>query len=95
MGAVLQRVQNAWQPLAFFSKKLNLAQQKYIAYERELLAIYKAVKHFRHMLGARHFIIFTNHKPITHAFRQKQDKCSLKQFNHVDFITTINICIEV
>jgi hypothetical protein len=32
MGAVLQQhVQNAWQPLAFFSKKLNPAQQKYSA----------------------------------------------------------------
>jgi hypothetical protein len=29
MGDVLQqRVKNAWQPLAFFSKKLNSAQQK-------------------------------------------------------------------
>jgi hypothetical protein len=41
MGAVLQqRVDNAWQPLAFFSKKLNRAQQKYSAYDRELLAVY-------------------------------------------------------
>jgi hypothetical protein len=32
MGAVLQqRADNAWQPLAFFSKKLNPAQQKYSA----------------------------------------------------------------
>jgi hypothetical protein len=45
-----QRVDNAWQPLAFISKKLNPAQQKYNAYDRELLAIYEAVKHFRHML---------------------------------------------
>jgi hypothetical protein len=65
MGAVLQQhVENAWQPLAF-SKKLNPAQQKYSAYDRELLAIYEAVKHFRHMLEARHFTIFTDHKPIT------------------------------
>jgi cleavage and polyadenylation specificity factor subunit 1 len=77
MGAILQqRVKNAWQPLAFFSKKLNPAQQKYSAYDRELLAIYEAVKHFRHMLEARHFIIFTDHKPITYAFQQKRDKCS-------------------
>jgi hypothetical protein len=35
MGAVLlQRVKNAWQPLAFFSKKLNPAQQKYSAYDQ-------------------------------------------------------------
>jgi hypothetical protein len=35
--------------LAFFSKKLNLTQQKYSTYNHELLAIYEAVKHFRHM----------------------------------------------
>jgi hypothetical protein len=54
MGAVLQHVKNAWQPLAFFSKKLNPAQQNYSAYDRELLDIYKPVKHIHHMLEARH-----------------------------------------
>jgi hypothetical protein len=39
---------NAWQPLAFFSQKLNPTQQKYSAYDRELLAVYEAVTHFRH-----------------------------------------------
>jgi cleavage and polyadenylation specificity factor subunit 1 len=87
MGAVLQqRVDNAWQPLAFFSMKLNPAQQKYSAYHWELLAVYEAVKHFRHMLEARHFITFTYHKPITYAFQQKRDKCSPWQFNRLDFI---------
>jgi cleavage and polyadenylation specificity factor subunit 1 len=46
---VQQRVKNGWQSLAF-SKKLNPAHQKYSAYDRELLAIYEAVKHFRHMV---------------------------------------------
>jgi hypothetical protein len=87
MGAVLQqRVDNAWQPLVFFSKKLNPAQQKYSAYDRELLAVYEAVKHFRHMLEVRHFIIFTDHTPITYAFQQKWDKCSPRQLNHLYFI---------
>jgi cleavage and polyadenylation specificity factor subunit 1 len=80
-------VQNAWQPLAFFSRKLSPTQQKYSAYDRELLAIYQAVKHFRHMLEARHFIIFTDHKPITFAFQQKRDQCSPRQFNHLDYIS--------
>jgi cleavage and polyadenylation specificity factor subunit 1 len=89
MGAVLQqRVDNAWQPLAF-SKKLNSAQQKYSAYDRELLAVYEAVKHFRHMLEACHFTIFTDHKPITFAFQQKRDKCSPRQFNHLDSIAQL------
>jgi cleavage and polyadenylation specificity factor subunit 1 len=87
MGAVLQQlVENAWQPLAFFSKNLNPAQQKYCAYDRELLAIYEAVKHFRHMLEPRHFTIFTDHKPIIYTFQQKRDKCSPRQFNHLDFV---------
>jgi hypothetical protein len=53
MGAVLQqRAQDVWRPLAFFSRKLSPGQQKYSAYDRELLAIYEAVRHFRHMLEA-------------------------------------------
>ena len=88
MGAVLQqRAKDTWQPLAFFSKKMSTAQQKYSAYDRELLAIYEAVKHFRHMLEARHFVIYTDHKPLTYAFSQKRDKCSPRQFNHLDFIS--------
>ena len=88
MGAVLQqRVQDVWQPLTFFSRKLSPAQQKYSAYDRELLAIYEAVRYFRHMLQARHFSILTDHKPLTFAFHQKRDKCSPRQFNHLDFIS--------
>jgi cleavage and polyadenylation specificity factor subunit 1 len=87
MGVVLQqRVKNAWQALSFFSKKLNPMQQKYSAYDRKLLAAYEAVKYYHHMLEARHFIIFTDHKPITYTFHQKRDKCSPRQFNHLDVI---------
>jgi cleavage and polyadenylation specificity factor subunit 1 len=88
MGAVLQlQVEDVWQPLAFFSKKLNPAQQKYSAYDRELLAIYEAVKFFRHMLEARHFTIVTHYKPLIFAFHQKKDKFSPRPFNHLDFIS--------
>jgi hypothetical protein len=86
MGAVLQqRVDSAWQ--------LSPAQQKYSAYDRELLAVYEAVMHFRHMLEAHHFTIFTDNKPITFAFQQNRDKCSPRQFSHLDFIAqfTTNI----
>jgi hypothetical protein len=77
IGAVLQQSnQNTWQPLAFFSKKMSTAQQKYSVYDTELLAIYEAVKHFRHILEARHFVILTDHKPLTYAFSQKRYKCS-------------------
>jgi hypothetical protein len=38
------------------------------------------------MLEARHFTIFNDHKPITYAFQQKREKCSPRQFNHLDFV---------
>lgn len=87
IGAVLQQFKdNAWQPLAFFSRKLSLAQQKYSPYDRELLAIYESIKYFRHMLEARDFIIFTDHKPLTFAFSNRKENCSPRQFRHLDLI---------
>ena len=95
MGAVLQKkVQGNWQPLAFFSKKLSPAQRKYSAYDRELLAIYEAMRHFRHMIEARHFTIYTDHKPLIFAFHQKRDKCSPRQFRHLDFIAQFSTDIQ-
>jgi hypothetical protein len=94
MGAGLQQhVKNIWQRLAF-SAKLNPAQQKCSAYFRQLLAIYKAVKHFRHTLEARHFTIFTDHKPITYAFQQKRYNCSpltAPQELHASITTSISL----
>lgn len=86
-GALQQRVDNAWQPLAFFTKSLTDTERKYSAYDRELYAIYSSVKRFRHMLEGRHFVIFTDHKPITFAFNQNLDKCSPRQFRHLDYIS--------
>ena len=58
LGAALeQQVANAWQPLGFFSRKLSKAESKYSTYDRELLAIYEAIRHFRHLLDARHFVV--------------------------------------
>ena len=95
VGAALQQyVDGAWEPLAFFSKKLSSAERKYATYDRELLAIYLAIKHFRHMVEARHFTVFTDHKPITFAFRQKSSQCSPRQFRYLDFISQFSTDIR-
>jgi RNase H-like domain found in reverse transcriptase len=44
------------------SKKLDTAQMKYSAFDRELLAAYLAVRHFRFLLEGRDFTLFTDHK---------------------------------
>lgn len=87
VGAVLQqREGEEWEPLGFFSKKLSPAETKYSAFDRELLAIYLAIKYFRHMIEARNFTIYTDHKPLTYAFKKKPEKCTPRQFRHLDFI---------
>ncbi|GFU11222.1 hypothetical protein TNCV_3290331 [Trichonephila clavipes] len=92
-GALPQVVDSELQPLAFFSRKLTSSEKSYSAYDRELLAIYSAIRHFRYMLEARDFTVFTDHKPLTYAFRQKSDKCSPRQIRQLDFISqfTTNI----
>lgn len=89
IGAVLQqRKKNHtdWEPLGFFSHKLSSSQVKYSPYDRELLAVYEAIKYFRHMIEAKTFTIFTDHKPLIYAFSRCKDKCSPRQFRHLDFI---------
>lgn len=87
MGAALQQfVNNAWQPLGFFSEKFNDTQRRYSAYDRELLAAYSGIKHFRHMLEGRSFILYTDHKPLVFALDQKSDKASPRQRRHLDFV---------
>ena len=87
IGAVLQQHDgNAWQPLAFYSHKLSPTQQKYSPYDRELLAIYESIKYFRHMIEARDFVIYTDHKPLTFALHKRKENCSPRQFRHLDLI---------
>ncbi|GFT65667.1 transposon Tf2-8 polyprotein [Trichonephila clavipes] len=86
-GALHQVVDSELQPLAFFSRKLTSSEKSYSAYDRELLSTYSAIRHFRYMLEARDFTVFTDHKPLTYAFRQKSDKCSPRQIRQLDFIS--------
>ena len=85
IGKVLQqRVNDSWQPLGFMTKSLSPAQRTHSAYDRELLAMYNTVKRFRHAVEGRDFVIYTDHKPLTYAFNQNLDKCSLRQFRYLD-----------
>lgn len=96
IGAVLQQLvrPGLWEPLAFFSRRLNPAQRNYSPYDRELLAIYDAIRHFRHMVEARRFKIYTDHKPLTFAFTSRRDKCSPRQFRYLDFISQFSTDIQ-
>jgi hypothetical protein len=89
VGGTLQQQlpgRNTLQPLGFFSKKLEPAQQKYSAFDRELFAVYAGIRHFRHMLEGRRFTVFTDHKPLTHAVARVSDPWTARQCRHLAYI---------
>jgi hypothetical protein len=53
-----------WRPLGFFSRKLDSAQTRWSAFDRELFACVEGIRHFRYILEGRSFTIFTDHKPL-------------------------------
>ena len=71
--------------IAFFSKTPSAAEMKYSAFDRELLAIYLAIKHFRHFLEGRKFVVMTDHKPLTFALESGTDRTQ-RHSRHLSFI---------
>ena len=88
VGAVLQQYINGqWCPLSFFSKALKPAETRYSTYDRELLAIYLAIRRIRYFLEGRHFHVLTDHKPLIYALSSRPDRHSPWQVRHLNFIS--------
>ncbi|GFY23135.1 transposon Tf2-11 polyprotein [Trichonephila clavipes] len=83
----MQLSNSNWEPIAFLTLKLSTTQQNWSTYDRKLLAIYTSMKKFRHMLEGREFIIYTDQKPLTYAFKQKPDKYIPRQLRHLEYIS--------
>ena len=88
VGAVLQQfVDDSWVPLAFFSQKLPPPEKKYSAFDRELLALYLGIRHFRYFLEGRQFIAFTDHKPLTFSMSKMAEPWSNRQQRQLSYIS--------
>ena len=58
----------AYVNLAFWSNSLTESQKSWFAYQRELYACYASIKYFQCLLGAKEFILKTDHFPIVGKF---------------------------
>jgi RNase H-like domain found in reverse transcriptase/Reverse transcriptase (RNA-dependent DNA polymerase)/Integrase zinc binding domain len=96
VGAVLQqrRSGSAWRPLGFFSRKLSTAESHYSAFDRELLAVYSSLLHFRHMLEGRRFTVFTDHKPLVGALTRVSEPKSDRQRRQLSAIAELTADIR-
>ncbi len=82
VGACLQQQlpgRKDWQPLGFFSKELETAQQKYSAFDRKLFACYS-------ILDGHRFAIFTDHKPLTYALARVSDPWTARQSRQLSYV---------
>ena len=88
VGAVLQqKIGNAWKPITFFSRRMKPAETRYSTFDRELLAMYLAVKHLQYFVKGCQFHVLTDHKPLTFAFSTQSSKLIPHQTCHRDFIS--------
>jgi hypothetical protein len=60
-GVMQQKSGDHWRPLGFFSCKLTDTESRYPTFDRELLAVQAAIKHF--VISAK--VMFSNFRPTT------------------------------
>ena len=53
-------------PVAFFSEKLSGSKINYSTYDIEFYAVVQAVRHWRHYLFHREFMLYTDHDSLRH-----------------------------
>ncbi len=96
VGAALQQRRSAtadWQPLAFFSKKLEPAQMRYSAFDRELLACVASIRHFHYMLEGRPFTT-TDHKPLMFALGKVSEPWTAMQSRQLSYVAEFTTDIQ-
>ena len=81
IGAALQQRTpgGEWQPLSFYSRKLTDTETRYSTFNRELLAVVAALRHFWFLLEGRNFHVLTDHKPLVFALLWARDAWSGRQ----------------
>ena len=80
MGGVLeQRGPSGWEPLAFFSARLKGKQRDWPPFDRELLAAWRSIRHFRHLVEGRHFTLYTDHQSLIPALSKKAEPHTARQ----------------
>ena len=80
IGGVLEQLgSKGWEPLSFYSAKLEDHQIDWPAYDRELLAMFRAVRHFRPMVEGHAFTIFTDQQALVPSMKKKSDPLTPRQ----------------
>ncbi|PKI36963.1 hypothetical protein CRG98_042664 [Punica granatum] len=89
IGAALN--QNS-RSIALFSKKLKGAKVRYSTYDVEFYTVMQAVKHWRHYLFHKEFILYTDHEALKHL--HSQDKVSARHASWVAYLEHFTFVVK-
>ncbi|KAK1414879.1 hypothetical protein QVD17_30640 [Tagetes erecta] len=89
IGAVLSQ---GGRPVAYFSEKLTESKLRYSTYDIEFYAVVQAVKHWRHYLFHKEFVLFTDHDSLRHI--RSQDKVSHKHARWMAFLEKFTFVVK-
>lgn len=89
IGAVLSQL---GKPIAFFSEKISGARGRYSTYDVELYAVVQAIKHWRHYLFHKEFVLFTDHDALKHM--SSQDKVSSRHASWFAYLQQFTFVIK-
>ena len=68
------------------SRRLTDTERRYSTFDRELLAIFAAVKKWKCLMDGMSTTVFTDHKPIIGAFNSNKPRSSDRQQRQLSFI---------
>jgi len=89
IGAVLSQ---EGKPIAYFSEKLNDCRKKYSTYDKELYALIQALRHWRHYLIHKEFLLFSDHDALKYI--NGQHKLNTRHAKWVEFLQSYTFHIK-
>ncbi|KFK30814.1 hypothetical protein AALP_AA6G029600 [Arabis alpina] len=89
IGAILSQL---GRPIAYYSEKIAGARSRYSTYDVEFYAIVQAIRHWRHYLVHREFVLFTDHDALRHLDRQS--KVSSRHASWIAYLQQFTLSIR-
>ncbi|XP_010468824.1 PREDICTED: uncharacterized protein LOC104748953 [Camelina sativa] len=89
IGAVLSQL---GKHVAFFSEKIAGSRGRYSTYDIELYDVVQAIKHWRHYLFHKEFVLFTDHDALKHM--GAQDKVSSRHASWFAYLQQFTFVIK-
>ena len=89
IGAVLSQQSR---PVAFYSEKLSGARSRYSTYDVEFYAVVQSIRHWRHYLVHRDFVLFTYHDALKQL--DSQVKVSARHASWIAYLQQFTFTIR-